>query len=631
MLTCTINSRPAYPSTADKIKVTYANQFIQDSGSYTYDISFPMSVHANQMLFGNIHRFDVHKRTAAFDDCKLYADNRLFISGKGTVTSVTESVVKLQIVGGKSRIKYNSNFERHFIDEVDFPDVIITAGLDTDRYAQLGIKQINASHLPSLIMVNLQRDKFVGQPGVAAFYPIYDETNECVSNDLRAAKFSKLTVGGVKYPTGKIAFMTSMAVQPNLLYVLNCILRSEGYTVRRNDFNVLPWTRLVIASARRTRRIREALPHWSVYTFIDEFRKLFNASFVFDDVAMTVDIISANELTANEAVCYDCLDEYTSEYDEDGLSNLATSNLEYKFDDSVNRDWREYIPLSVLRKYPTAAFDTTDAMTTAAQKMTAKERRQTIFKVNSDYYIWAMLPKDGNPDTEDMTEQRTLCGLFNPVMRDSDTDDSVELKIIPVAMAQRKRHDGKSLFNTVSDLLPNATVAMPSMSNDGDVSLDNVSQDDDGEYYISVQDAMQGAEDTATEEDDSSMIRLMFQGNMMRDIVKGGFTLGGGVFGSDDGLGLYPIALTDSRMFPALTGSAESVSLSLERLPHATVGAVDIDKHNLQCVRFVTDDIPDPSKIFIFRNRRFICQKVELEVSAEGVSRLKTGYFYEIL
>lgn len=50
MLTCTINSRPACPSTADKIKVTYANQFIQDSGSYTYDISFPMSVHVNQIL-----------------------------------------------------------------------------------------------------------------------------------------------------------------------------------------------------------------------------------------------------------------------------------------------------------------------------------------------------------------------------------------------------------------------------------------------------------------------------------------------------------------------------------------------------------------------------------------------------
>ena len=91
MIHCTINGQAAYPSASDKIKVTYANQYIEDSGSYTYDISFPMSIHANQVLFANIHRFDVHKRSKSFDDCKLYADNRLFISGKGTITSVSDT------------------------------------------------------------------------------------------------------------------------------------------------------------------------------------------------------------------------------------------------------------------------------------------------------------------------------------------------------------------------------------------------------------------------------------------------------------------------------------------------------------------------------------------------------------
>ena len=95
MIHCTINGQTAYPSASDKIKVTYANQYIEDSGSYTYDISFPMSIHANQVLFANIHRFDVHKRSKSFDDCKLYADNRLFISGKGTITSVSDSIVKM--------------------------------------------------------------------------------------------------------------------------------------------------------------------------------------------------------------------------------------------------------------------------------------------------------------------------------------------------------------------------------------------------------------------------------------------------------------------------------------------------------------------------------------------------------
>ncbi len=133
MILCTIDNNVAIPSTTDKIKVTYENQFINDSGSYTYDVSFPMQIHENQVVFKNVHRFDVNKQLPDFEDCKLYADNRLIISGKGTVTSITNDTVKLQIVGGKSRIKYNSKFESHYIDEIDYPTVVITKGIPQIR------------------------------------------------------------------------------------------------------------------------------------------------------------------------------------------------------------------------------------------------------------------------------------------------------------------------------------------------------------------------------------------------------------------------------------------------------------------------------------------------------------------
>ena len=42
MIHCTIDGKVGYPTTTDRIKVTYENQYINDSGSYTYDISFPM-------------------------------------------------------------------------------------------------------------------------------------------------------------------------------------------------------------------------------------------------------------------------------------------------------------------------------------------------------------------------------------------------------------------------------------------------------------------------------------------------------------------------------------------------------------------------------------------------------------
>lgn len=627
MIHCTVNGKSAVPSSTDKIKVTYANQYIEDSGSYTYDITFPMSIHANQVVFANVHRFDVHKPTNAFDDCKLFADNRLFISGKGTVTSVSDSAVKLQIVGGKSRIKYNSKFEQHYIDDIDYPDVKITSGIDAMRYGQMGVTSVDCRTKPSMVLVDLTNGVNVGQPGVALFYPIYDETHDCMSNYLAAATFDKLTFEGHKLPGGTVPFMRVLAVQPNLLYVLTYIIKTEGYTVIRNDYDCAPWRRLYIASARRSCLIKHSLPHWSVYTFIEEFRKLFNASFVFDDVAMTVSIIATNELTDNEAVSYDCLDEYSAEYDEDGLSNLATSNVEYDFDDSTVRDWREFIPLSVLKQYPVLTYDNTDAMTDAASAMTVKERRSTIFKVGYTYYIWAMLPKNGNPESKDETEQRTLCGLFNPIMRDKESDNVVDLKMIPVAMSQRKRIHSKMLL-PFTDRIPNKIVCMPCISNDKDTSLDNMTVDDDGEYYVSVQDAMQGADISSNEEDVDEKIRLMFSGDWVRDL-ENGKVVRGGTFGNT--YTRYPICLTDSRMYPKLTGVGEDVSLSLERMPYNNNVNVEIDTHNLYCVKFVTDDIPDPSKIYIFHNRRFVCQKIEMDVSNDGIGKLKTGYFYEML
>lgn len=627
MIHCTVNGKSAVPSSTDKIKVTYANQYIEDSGSYTYDITFPMSIHANQVVFANVHRFDVHKPTNAFDDCKLFADNRLFISGKGTVTSVSDSAVKLQIVGGKSRIKYNSKFEQHYIDDIDYPDVKITSGIDAMRYGQMGVTSVDCRTKPSMVLVDLTNGVNVGQPGVALFYPIYDETHDCMSNYLAAATFDKLNFEGHKLPGGTVPFMRVLAVQPNLLYVLTYILNSEGYTVIRNDYDCAPWRRLYIASARRSCLIKHSLPHWSVYTFIEEFRKLFNASFVFDDVAMTVSIIATNELADNEAVSYDCLDEYSAEYDEDGLSNLATSNVEYDFDDSTVRDWREFIPLSVLKQYPVLTYDNTDAMTDAASAMTVKERRSTIFKVGYTYYIWAMLPKNGNPESKDETEQRTLCGLFNPIMRDKESDNVVDLKMIPVAMSQRKRIHSKMLL-PFTDRIPNKIVCMPCISNDKDTSLDNMTVDDDGEYYVSVQDAMQGADISSNEEDVDEKIRLMFSGDWVRDL-ENGKVVRGGTFGNT--YTRYPICLTDSRMYPKLTGVGEDVSLSLERMPYNNNVNVEIDTHNLYCVKFVTDDIPDPSKIYIFHNRRFVCQKIEMDVSNDGIGKVKTGYFYEML
>ncbi len=644
MIVCSLNGKTAYPSSSDKIKVTYENQFVKDSGSYTYDISFPMDIARNREIFKNVQRLDVKKTVGDFEDCKLYAANRLIISGKGTVTSITNDVVKLQIVGGKSRIKYNSKFEKHFIDEIDYPSVVLDTGINKPVYDKAGTEYPNMDQFQWMLFIDLTTGNFVGQKGVAVISPINDETNEILANRVYLSKFSKIKINGVNFPSGKYAYMTNCSVSPYLVYVLKKVMEYEGYKIKRNDLDQSPWNRLVIVSACKSGKIKNALPHWTVYKFIDELRKFFNASFVFDEIGKTVSIIATNELLTNDTLTYDCEDDFSVEYDEDGLDNLVTSNIEYSFDDAANRDWREYISQSVQKNYVTKSFPSMTALTAAAEKMTTKERKTTIFKCGHEYFIWADLPKDGNPETEETTEQRTLCGLFNPIIRDMKSDTFQELNICPAAIYQRRvQNKDEKWVQQIGDAIGNPFIVVPSVTNEKEQSLEDMEVDDDGEYYYSVQDAMQGSSsDTPSATEDEDKMPVAFQAENVVNLQAHKAVAYDRRLDNEDTRYRVPVLYTDYRMYPDIL-VRDSSSLALEALPERSFGnggqpatpagrfgEMRVDKHNQIAIKFITDDIPDPSKIYVFNNKRYICEKVEMNVTDDGIDKEKTGYFYEI-
>lgn len=644
MIRCILDGKVGFPSTTDKIKVTYENQYISDSGSYTYDINFPMSVIENKVLFHNVDRFDVKKVIADFEDCQLYIDNRLIISGKGTVTGISNDQVKLQIVGGKSRIKFNSKFEKHYIDQIPFPDIVLDSGVQDSFYTDYTLKNMvkqsastGNTGFSDMIFISLAKDSFVGQKGVCALNPIYDETNGIIANSINVVPFDKCLVNGVNHK-GTWVFMYNIAVQPNLIYVVKKVLEYEGYRLIRNDYEKDPWSRLLIASAMKTDQIEHSLPHWTVYKFIEEVRKLFNASFIFDEIEKTVKIISANELFANKSVGYEAVDEFSVEYDSDGLETLATSNVEYSFDASTNRNWREVIAPDVFKKFQLQVYDTEDQMVTEASKMETEVRKTTIFQVGYDYYIWALVPKNGDADSNDLVEQKTQCGYFSPIIRDSKSDNFVDLNICPAAFTRVYKHNQKEPgWITALDLMGKTTrVFVPSVCNDKETELDKMSQDAEGNYYVSVQDAMQNGVDSTEQEEDDSKIPVMFQSKYLVYNVKDSamITEPGAKFGDYDLKNCWPITYSDYRMFD--WSFKDYGSLTLSNLPYQKgIGSFQqnykIDKNNQVTIKFIADDIPTPSKIYDFRNKKYICQKVEMEVSNGSIEREKTGYFYEIL
>lgn len=649
MIVCTLNGKKAYPLTTQNIKITMENEYVKSSGSYTYDITFPLAIAANREVFGNVQRLDVRKKIADFDECRLYAANRLVMSGKGIVTAITKDEVKVQITAGKSRMKYNSKFEKHFIDEIDYPEIVLDSGLDTDMLQRFGFyPPYKISTLKNYALhIDLSSSNIVGQKGVAILSTIHDESNSVLANRVVTFK-GEMKANGHK-EKGTFHFMYNLAPMPYLFYILKKVMDYEGYHISANDLDIDPWNRLVIVSACRTGKIKDALPHWTVYKFLDEFRKLFNASFIFDETAKTVKIKATNELLAKGVVTYEAEDDFNVEHDEDGsLENLVTSNVSYAFDDASDRDFREFISQDVFKDYETIEYGTRKEMLDAIEKMTAREQRTKIFKQGGNYYIYAELPVDGNPENEKLSWQLTQCGLFNPIIRDIKSDNQEEIAICPTAMIQHRNQNDDEKRNIWNSILagPASWMIMPSVTNAKQVAMEDMQVDDDGDYYYTVQDAMQGSSESKNEEstDDTSM-PVAFQADCVVNLKAHKAVKAPGRLDNEDLSYRVPVLYTDYRRFPTYIVNTESGSLSLENI-HVTTGrhfgnrgggtnekefkTLNINAKDEIAIKFLTDDVPDPTMLYMFWNKKYICSKIEMTVKDDGIEREKTGYFYEI-
>lgn len=618
MITCVINGMAAYPAASQSIKLTYANQYVTDDGEYSYDINFPMSIMDNRRVFHNVSRFDVSKVTQKFNDCKLYVSGRLILSGVGTIISVTEAEIKLQIVGGKSRIKFNDKLTKHYIDEIPF-GTADKPGYTVDK----GFSQKFKDKISEIYRLNEDKSEFLGAEGRWCFMPVRDETNDLIANFVGVDRTKQFI--GYNAP-----FIMNLAVQPNLMYIFRKVVEYEGYSLKRNDFDCKPWNLLYIASAYKTRELCKALPHWSSYTFIEEFRKLFNATIVFDDIKKTCSVINASELTTADSVEIEPLDEYTTDYDEDGsLSTSSTANLEYNLRDSANRDNYEVISKKVFNSFESfhsEEISLDNQFVSTTMLWSEKKKRQTIIENFGDYYIYV--------EDENGKKSWELSGIWSPLIRDKSSEDYVDLNISPAAqvvedinfktgLLEDKYYEKRCLLSIPNNKEPD--------SKDCDI-------DEDGYSYTSVQDALDDESMLDTTEDEQECMNIFF-------ILPGRVQIGGPNTTSLSWVGnksRWPQFLTDYRINEdyRYSGIADifydfySLSLRKKREIGATClgslhdNGLKIDNKNCLQVKFKSEVIPDPSNTYIIHNKKYVCEKIELEVKDDQIEPIFVGYFY---
>ena len=89
-----------------KIKLTSCNPYYSSASTYTYEVELPLALPANREIFGDIDRLDTQKQSRKLD-ALLRSGGHDLVTGKATITSVTEDAVKVQLLGYASAYGYD--------------------------------------------------------------------------------------------------------------------------------------------------------------------------------------------------------------------------------------------------------------------------------------------------------------------------------------------------------------------------------------------------------------------------------------------------------------------------------------------------------------------------------------------
>ena len=594
-------------SDSQQLKITRENPFIKTGTDYTLEVSFPLRLPENLKVFGHVNRLDVSKESRTFSNCYIYVDNRLLLKGNAHVVSYTETAVKLQFVAGNYGVKYSEYYENLFIDEIDYPEV-------EERHRNMNCDEMfDYPDSDYMNESNIEREMlakgFVGEVGKYCFCTIFDESADESVNLVYRMKING-TIGTMQ--------IKRTAVQPNLLYVFRQVVARMGYTADLTYIDTEPWNKIYIASAVRTVKIKMALPHWKVSTFLDEFRKFFNVSLIFDEINKTVKVVSANAVSQNDVVSYEPIDEFTSEYEEDGLEYYAASNLRFNLRDSAERYGIEDIADEVFEVYDVQEVNNVAVVTEGLSNgtITRATAEKTIYHCFRGYFYVHYVGEDEDiPQAEQSASPEgnyvyRWAGCFTRLKRDENADNIVELNIVPAPMRYGTWYNGWAYEDK------KWWVLMPSTDNEK-ADLDD---------YSPIQDVLEGEGLDKHDDSESERMEVFFVCGMYYEVTQ----VPPVVFP------LYicmPECNTDQLFYsygPPWTFSLNSIGNEYAWLGQLHQNNYSINGHFTHNIKFLCDGTLDPTKIYVFNNKRYIASKIEIEVRNGETSRIKTGYFYEM-
>lgn len=634
MIRCTIDGQEAIPSLKTSIKVTMENAHIKDRDSWSMDITFPMSIEENARIFANCHRIEVSRRVTKYEDCALYVNNQLVIRGIGIIVGVNHEEVKVQIKSGIQRIAYKSEFENVYIDRLQYTTKL-PGSYDLAIYPNGGMEErIFLSKLTEY--QTKYKDKYI-------LASVYDTKNQRILNEIEIYCDPGEPSGG-ETPVDYYGVIHNISLQPNLNYVLRRVMSQMGYTMDANALrNVVgDLADAYICSSKRGTVVNMVLPHWTVKKFLDEVRRLYNITYIFDDDKKTVDIVPDNPLIEG-VVEYECLDEFTTDYNEQGLSYVGASNLEYNLADSDYNSPND-ISEKALQYFNKREFASWGDLQYAWENMSEQEKMTTIFQCPFGKYYTVKWK-----DAEEVEHMGLYKAKFQHLTRNEGSDNFITLNIVPVTIGEvnfttniRYEFAAAGLVgmpHSEKTLEWEASMYMPCVEGE---------EDDDSGEYLTVQSVLDNGGDVSEDEDERMEVMFLanvykwraFQSNQalvhyVARTVAGSngvptpqtFRISSAYYTIQ--CSTDPDANPDAYGFNRSFAIDKTTAATFIGQHHETVKIIENMEQTV--IKFLTKDKPEPTKVHQFRNKRYLCEKIEMEIGENGIKEEKTGYFYEMI
>lgn len=605
-----------------KFKVTMENVFFTKSGNYTYDIELPAK--ENFTIFGHINRLDTSTDSITYS-AKLVVDNDELLNGKATLTSVSQTSIKVQLLAGNAQMNFVNKNEQLYIDEIDLGNWgreiqgIYYSGSGKGTTYSLFYAAIwnvyQSKWRTSREEAKLWLEQLLWGTGKYVAYPIYNESADTTCNDWvvriidNSAYFEprwslqqEFSDGSSKQ-VGNNYPQVKFALQPKLVWLIERLFEKLGYKVDVSDLESIDLlSRIYITTANDRLEICKALPHWTVNDFITQIEK-FLGIVVYTN-GKEIRIIPRSKYNSNTYYIKDVVDEWSIEYDEnDNFDSIGYCKTDVY--SCIDNEIRELAKKKVFSSLVELQSEFSN------NPIFCSENKGYILEAEGRYYIVR-------------GENNTLREIdYLKPKQQNNGDVDFELKIVPCPMAIRS-------FDVVST----DTV--------DDVKIDSIIMTNEA-YIMSREDLLSCTFSGITNSDAIEDVEAVINGNEElpeknnNDIMY--VALSYDHINTGAGIISYPLGVVHPLSTTAPFSLFNNIghSLSINNIPGLkTLYSEVIDKepkiirNKKYCIRFISNKKITPDGVYIIRNRKFVCEKLEYSINTRGMEKLVTGYFYEI-